>query len=158
MNKKVFSNKFNTIISITAIVLMLIMVVSVFVTIGRLETTKTLKNREWEIATIDINTGKEVESKQHLVTKEYLKIEDFDVTLDEDATITYSLFFYTEEKNFMSYQSNLTAQELDKTLLVDGAKYVRVEITPQTVDSEPVEINAFNKVKYTGQIKVVYGK
>ena len=157
MNKKVFNNKFNTIVTITAIVLMLIMVVSVFVTIGRLETTNTLKNNGWEIATIDMN-GKELESKQHLVTKEYLKIEDFDVTLDEDSTITYSLFFYTEEKNFMGCQSNLTAQELDKTLLMDGAKYVRVEITPQTVDSEAVEINAFNKVKYTGQIKIVYGK
>ena len=144
MNKKVFNNKFNTIVTITAIVLMLIMVVSVFVTIGRLETTKTLKNNGWEIATIDMN-GKELESKQHLVTKEYLKIEDFDITLDEDATITYSLFFYTEEKSFMGNQSDLTAQELDKNLLMDGAKYVRVEITPQTVDSEPVEITAFNK-------------
>ena len=150
-------NKLKTWLMIGAIALCVIMLIGVFVKLGNMETTRKLDATNYAVGTISTTDGKINESRQNIYTKDLLKVEDISITLDEDATISYKVFFYDEDKAFIDATSSLTA-DFDASDISSGAEYCRVVITPAQVDGENVNINAFNMTRYTSQINIVVAK
>ena len=138
-----------------ALVLVFVLIASAFVRIGNMETNKKLTIGDYQVATINA-TGKISESKQTIVTKDLLQLEDIEITLDEDATISYKVYYYDEDEKFISASDTLTSDyEVENVL---NAKYVRVLITPALVDGEPAEVSALNMHNYTSQITIKVAK
>lgn len=150
-------NKLKTWLMIGAIALCVIMLIGVFVKLGNMETTRKLNTSNYAVGTISATDGKINESRQNIYTKDLLNAEDIEITLNEDATITYKVFCYDEDKEFISATNSLSA-DFDAQDLAQGTAYVRVVITPAQVDGENVNINAFNMAKYTSQINIVVQK
>ena len=140
---------------IVTFALVFALIVGAFVRIGNMETSKKLTIGDYQVATINA-TGKVSESKQNIVTKDLLQLEDIEIKLDEDATISYKVFYYDEDEKFISASDVKTSDyEIEN---VSNAKYVRVLITPAQVDGEPAEVSALNMHNYTSQITIKVAK
>ncbi len=110
---------------------------------------------EWTLGNVS-DTGKLIESEKNLVTNGFYSTEFMDIALDEnDATITYRVIFYDENKDFVSSTETLE-ENFDKTTIPENAAYFRVVITPYEVDGEAVKISSWFTKKYTSQITVNY--
>lgn len=132
------------------LVLAFVLILGAFIKIGNMETNKKLTISDYKIATINATDGKVNESNQNIITKDYLAVEGLELTLEEDATISIKVFYYDEDKKFLSSADTLKS--------VDSAKYVKVLITPALVDNEVVKVDILNMSKYVSQIKIVVAK
>ena len=142
---------------VTAIVLLAIAVVSLFVTVGGMKTTKKLIASDFGIGAISTETGRYVESNQSIYLEELYEIENAEIKLEENSTIKYKMFFYGEDENFISATTALST-DFDGTSIPENAKYFRLVITPDTVDGEAVEVTILNILRYVNQIEVTVSK
>lgn len=123
-----------------------------------METSTRYTKNSYAIGSISTTTGKIVESKQNIYTKDMNKIADATIKLSEDATITYKVFFYDTDKVFISATDSLD-EDFDAEDIAEGAVYFRVVITPGLVDGEPVELaTSADMQRYTSQISIVVAK
>ncbi len=154
MTKK--SNKLKGILAIVSIVLSVITLVALCVCLGNATTTKTLRNSDYAIGTIN-ESGIVVESKQHIYTEDSYSVEDMVIELEEGANITYKVAFYDKDGKFVS-MSDAQSADFDVTNVPATATEFRIVITPNAVDGEAVELTIFNMSKYTNQLSVVVNK
>lgn len=150
------SNKFKGILAIVSIVLSVVTLVALCVCLGNVTTTKTLRNSDYAIGTIN-ESGIVVESKQHIYTEDSYSVEDMVIELEEDASITYKVAFYDKDGKFIS-MTDAQSADFDATSVPATATEFRIVITPNAVDGEAVELTIFNMSKYTGQLSVVVNK
>lgn len=150
------SNKFKGILAIVSIVLSVVTLVALCVCLGNVTTTKTLRNSDYAIGTIN-ESGIVVESKQHIYTEDSYSVEDMVIELEEDASITYKVAFYDKDGKFVSMTEAQSA-DFDTTNVPATATEFRIVITPNAVDGEAIELTIFNMSKYTGQLSVVVNK
>lgn len=120
------------------------------------KTTDDMGLFDWGIGTVD-EGGKVVDSKKSAYTKDLESVNGLEITLDDDATVTYKVAFYDEDKNYISVTEVLD-ENYDATLTPENAKYFRVVVTPYQVDGEDVKINVFNVNKYVKQLDVTFSK
>lgn len=149
-------SKKSMVISIIAIVLSIVAFSAVFFGISDNDDTKTVNSSSFSIGAIDAE-GKAIDSKLSLYTKDKNTIEGLEITIVDEPTITYQLFFYDEDGNFVSASDNLDT-DYDVTTIPEGASTFRIVITPDEVDGEAVEITALNKSTYTKQLEVSFNK
>lgn len=110
---------------------MAIVLSGVCVKMARNEKTKDVGGwTQYEIGLLDETSGKEVKGTTSIRTKKFITTDGFTVEAIDDASVKYTLVFYDEEKEFMSAQTDLTG-DFDGTGIPEGAKYVKIEITPQ---------------------------
>lgn len=152
-NKK---NKLRWALTIGSICLSVVTLIALCVGLGNITKTKTLKNSDYAVGSIDAS-GKIIESKQNIYTKDAYSVDGMTIEIDEDATITYKVAFYDEKDAFISMTDAKTvdfvASEIPAT-----AKTFRVIVTPNPVDGEPVEVTFLNSNKYTSQLEITYNK
>lgn len=111
--------------------------------------TRDIAWTEYSVGAFD-ESGKIVEDdKSSLITKDFITVEGMKIELEEDAEITYKVFFYNEDQEFISSQEG-------ETEIVEGAKYMRIQITP-TAD-EDGEISLLEKSGYAKQLSVTVNK
>ena len=135
-----------------AIVLILLMLASLFISMRKLQTVTRVTMSDYAVGAIN-ESGKVIESHHSLYTKKMLNVEDMKVTLKDDATVSVTVYLYDRDENLLtSYDATTPVNE------VSGAKYFRVMITPALVDGEPVDLNALNMHRYTNQVEVLYTK
>lgn len=105
--------------------------------------------------------GSETKS-DHAIRSKYLKADKFNkISLDEKADVTYQIFYYNADKEFIGKSAELSAEttELEATFTVDAAtervKYFRVLIiVPEAKD----EVTILNMNDYVKQITVTLNK
>lgn len=136
--------------------LSLVSLIATIIGFNNLVNTRTIKATDYAIGTIN-ETGNIVDSKKSAYLKEMTTIEDMEITIDEDAQITYKLVFYDEEENYISTTESL-AEDYDVSTTPENAKYFRVVITPNQVDEEDVKLNIFNVRKYTNMLEIKIAK
>lgn len=130
----------------------------VFQKFESIETSTKYTKQSYAIGSISTTTGKVVESKQNIYTKDMNKIADATIKLSEDATISYKVFFYDEDKVFLEATEALD-EDFDSEDIAEGAVYFRVVITPGLVDGEPVELSTSGDMaRYISQISIVVAK
>lgn len=116
-------------------------------------TTKTVSSlTDYDIGSLDVN-GKVIKSSENIYTKDYINVDGLKVTIKEKADVQYKLFWYTEDKTFVSASSAWLTADFDGTVPAT-AKYVRVVIDP----TEDAEVSALEVFGYASQLTVTYNK
>ena len=102
--------------------------------------------------------GKYEKAEDTLYTKNGFSVEDkatIFADIDFDSTISYQLFFYGENDEFISATEVLTEDYTEA--IPDGALTCRVEITPiwgDDVEEENQKVTLLNKYGYANQLKL----
>ena len=158
MARKISKAKTKWIITVISFVMSLIMFGAfIFGIFNKPTDTKELDLLDYGIGTIDSTTGKAVESRKSIYSKDLETVNGLEITVDDDANVTYKVAFYDEDKNFVSVTEALD-DNFDVSSIPEGAKFFRLAITPNQVDGEDVKISALNMNKYAKQLEVVFTK
>lgn len=139
-----------------ALVVVAIMLVTAFAKIDNLQANRKLTSQDYNVGSVSVETGKVIESKQSFYSDIY-EIDGAEIKVEEDATASYKVFYYNEDKVFIESTNSLT-EDLDAESIPETAKYFRIVITPAPVDGEPVECKLLNTGKYISQISVTIAK
>ena len=109
-------------------------------------------NPAFSVGALDENGAYE-QSDSTLYTKDAFDAEGLETKVAFDATISYQLFYYDENVDFISASGTLNVNYVAE--LPEGAEYARVMIMPDWtgVEVEDQEIGVLDKSKYTSQIE-----
>ena len=140
-----------------ALILVGVLLISAFSKINNLQARRNLTFNDYSVGAISTTTGKAIESKQSFFTEKMYSVDDLEIKVKEDATVSYKVFFYNADKEFISATTDSTTDFLS-TSLAEGAKYFRIMITPAQVDGEAVECKLLNQKKYISQLVVTISK
>ena len=151
------TNKSKWITTLIAFLLVAVVLIGFGVKLSQQEKQKQANLLDYSIGTLSSTTGKYVESNKSIYTKNLLKVEDMKIEVVEDATITYKVAFYDEDKDFVS-MSDAQNDDFASADIPEGAKFFRVVITPNQVDEEDVKITVLNLAKYSNMLKITYSK
>lgn len=144
-------------LTIGAVVLSVVALVSAIIGLTKNITTTKLGSTDYAIGSVD-STGKVIDSKKSVYSKDLNTTDNLTIDIDEDtATIIYKVAYYDENEKFVS-MTEAMSKDLDTTSIPSTAEYFRVIITPNQVDGEDVTLNIFNMSKYTSQIEVTFDK
>lgn len=147
-------NKLRWIVTFFMILVLTAGFVAITVMFVKKDKVKTLTFTNYEIGEI-ADTGKAVADSDGAVrTKEFINADGLKIELGKDATVTYAVFFYDEEKVLVSVVDNLSTNYYG--VVPKEAKYAKVEITP-TAD-EDGKVSAAELKYYTAQVTVSYNK
>jgi hypothetical protein len=117
-------------------------------------TTKTLSASDYSIGAINAQ-GKVVEDDGSIYTKDYFTTEGLDIRFNEEGKVSYQLYFYDEDKDFLSSTTSLTTGYSEEDVSED-AEYFRIVITPLK-DKNGVVSNS-EVSTYAGAITVTFNK
>lgn len=117
------------------------------------DNSKTITPK-FTVGSLDVN-GEYVESKASLYTKDYFECKGLVVNLEFDSNVTYTIFYYDENNDFVSMSGpHLRSLEADVPL---EAVYARLVITPLWSADIPAEDRVchwYDTYKYTRQIEI----
>ena len=111
--------------------------------------------------------GDYVKSDSSIYTKGFIECKGLETELDFDSNVTYQVFFYDEDKKFVSATEELGVQ--DRYDIPETAEYARIVITPDwelinadlelDEDEEPENvINWYDVTKYSSQLKITVAR
>lgn len=132
-------------------VLVAILAIGMVTALFRVDTqihTKTLTTSNYEVGALDDGSGKEVEDKNSIRSKDSYNVEGLEIKVDEDAEVTYEVFFFDEDGDFLNSSVNSFSS------IPEGADTFRIVITP----TDEVEIGFFDIGDYAGLLTVTYNK
>ena len=75
--------------------------------------------------------GQDVETRQSIVTQKYFECRGLEITRDNKSTVSYEVFFYNVELNFISSTGALD-KNYDGVDMPSNAIYARIVVTPST--------------------------
>lgn len=142
-----------TIISILVIIGLIGGLVGLFKNNSQEEGYKEIK-LQYEIGGLT-SYGKYYETESSLYTKESFDCFGLKTELNFDSTISYKIFYYDENDNFVTFTGPYTSNE--EIYVPAGAEKARIEITPvwdDDVDEEDRVVKWNTKTKYTKQLTV----
>ena len=85
----------------------------------------------WEVGLLSTDDGGEVKGTTSIRMKEFVTIDKFTVDIEEDPSVSYRIFFYNAEKEFISVTDELVIDYDSATDEVpEGTEYVRIMATP----------------------------
>ncbi|MBQ2723240.1 MAG: hypothetical protein IJF72_01120 [Clostridia bacterium] len=114
----------------------------------------TLELKSWNYIVADLDSEGELDSSdENIVTKDYIKVDGLEITVNEEAEITYRVVFYDEDKEYISETDELTTDFQDSEI-PEGAEYCKIVITP--VDDN--EISIFEKGDFVEMLNVKYAR
>lgn len=114
----------------------------------------TLELKSWNYTVADLDSEGELDSSdENIVTKDYIKVDGLEITVNEEAEITYRVVFYDEDKEYISETAELTTDFQDSQI-PEGAEYCKIVITP--VDDN--EISIFEKGDFVEMLNVKYAR
>lgn len=151
------TNKSKWVLTLVAFLLVAVVLIGFGVKISQQEKTVSVGGLNYSIGSINSSTGKNVESHKSIYTRNMGNVDGLEIKVSEDATITYKVAFYDEDKEFIE-MSTASAEDFDIEDLPEGAVYFRVVITPNQVDGEDVNVSIFNVLHYANMLKITYNK
>lgn len=146
-------NKWAIIVAFVLIAALIGAVIVLAVNLNKQITTKTVGASAFTQGSLDEN-GKVVKSDENIYSKDYIKVDGLKVVVKEKADIEYKLYFYGEDKAFISASADWLTADLDSSTIPEGACFVRVVINPV----EDNDINLFEIAKYASQLTITYNK
>ena len=128
-------------------------VITLFVMLDRQTTVTEIGAEAYTIATLDEN-GEQAEGDTAIVTRDTFTTDGLKVELADEASVTYQLFFYDGEGNFISATGDLSA-DFDGAI-PENAANAKCEITP-TAD-EDGKVDLIEVLGYAGQVTILINK
>ena len=152
--KKVDSLNLKWIISLVLIALLSVAMVFAFVKIDKNESTKTIGGNSfnYSIGLLD-ESGEYEQGTSSIYMKSFYDVDGLTVEVAEDATVTYKICFYDEDKNFVSMTESLS-EDFDGSTTPENAEYFRVVVTP----TNDAEVQWTEIGMYAGMITVTVSK
>lgn len=115
--------------------------------------TVDIGSSAYSVGTLSTTTGEYVEDTSAIYTKDFIKVEGLTIKVKQDANISYKLFFYDSEKEFLSASEALTT-DTNSTAVVTNAKYFKIMITPNADN----DVSVFEVSKYADRLTVTVNK
>lgn len=115
------------------------------------ETTKII-NPSYAVGGLT-EQGQYLETKESIYTKDAFACQGLDIEIDFDNNISYRIFFYDADNDFLTSTGKLQ-ENYDETTTPIEARYARVVITPDDDD----KISWFEKSGYANQIEISVNK
>lgn len=115
--------------------------------------TRDISSYSYEVGILD-NQGRAVEDNSALRSKDFITADGLTVTVSENASVKYQLYFYDEDKQFVEASETLTTDYTEA--VTEGVAYVKIVITP-TADKDGIVSNS-EVVPYADQIKVTVNR
>lgn len=109
----------------------------------------------YEIGTLD-ESGKETKGDTSAIRMtKYHSVEGLNVELEKDATVKYEIFFYDEDKNFLtSLEQTDDYDEAELPEAAATAEYFKIVVTPNA----DAEVSKGEISKYEKQLEVTVNK
>lgn len=152
--KRMSASNIKWIITFVLIAMLLVAVIFAFVKIDKNEKTKTLGTNSftYAIGLLDAE-GEYEQGTSSIYMKDYYSVNGLTVELKDKATVTYKLFFYDEDKEFIDMTSDLSLS-YDSSSTPATAEYFRIMITP----TNDAEVSFFEIDDYAEQLTVSINK
>lgn len=152
--KRMSANNIKWLVTFVLIAMLTLAVIFAFVKIDKNEKTKELGSSSftYSIGLLD-ESGDYEQGTTSIYTKNYYSVDGLVCDLDEDATVTYKVCFYDEDKEFLSVTDSLSTDS-DSTIVPASAEYFRIMITP----TNDAEVSLFEVSNYAGQLTVTINK
>ncbi|MBR2614984.1 MAG: hypothetical protein IKC71_05270 [Clostridia bacterium] len=152
--RKMNKNKLMFIIAFSLIAVLLVAVLFTFSKINKTEDTKTIGSNvfNYSIGILD-ETGEYEQGTTSIYLKELKEVDGLNVDIKEDATVTYKVYFYNADEEFISATDVLDV-DFDGTSTPEDAEFFRIVVTP-TNDAEV----SFGEIgRYARQLTVSVNK
>ena len=101
MKKIINKNKVLKISLVLLSVLVLSLIVALGVRLGTSQSYTSLTSNDYVVGTLD-SSGEFQKDPTSFVTEDYIEIDGLNVNVKEDAKVSYKLYFFTEDKEFIS--------------------------------------------------------
>ena len=126
--------------------------------IDTLQTEKVLGVAAYETGAFDTTTGKLItteENEYSLYTPGYYKLEGVQIELAKNSDLTYKVFYYGEDKDFIACTAYLNGDYVAANVTAEpsGAKYFRIMI-----NTNEVKVTPTNKAKLVKEVTVTVAK
>lgn len=128
-------------------------VITLFVMLDRQTTVTEIGPEAYTIATLDEN-GVQTEGDTSIVTRDMFAANGLKVELSDEASVTYRLFFYDGEGNFISATGDLYA-DFDGEI-PENAAYAKCEVTPTADEDGKVDLTEV--LGYAGQVTITVNR
>lgn len=120
--------------------------------VNKLDKTDELSASDWEKGLIAVDGG-DVRGTIAIRTEDFVPINGLNVDLRDNAGIVYQIFFYDENKVFISCTEEL-AVDFDKSTMPELAEYARFMIKPV---NDP-EVSRSEIKEYASELTVEWAK
>ena len=128
-------------------------VITLFVMVDRNTTITEIGAEQYMIGGLD-DEGAAAEGDTSIVTRDTFTTDGLKVELADEASVTYQLFFYDGEGNFISATGDLSA-DFDGEI-PENAAYAKCEITPTADEDGKVDLSEV--LGYAGQVTITVNK
>lgn len=129
-------------------------VVTLFVMLDRQTTVTEIGAEAYTIATLD-ESGEQTDGDTSIVTRNAVTTDGLTVTIADDATVTYALYFYDADGEFVSKTADLSA-DFDGSAIPENAESAKIVITPTADEDGKVDLTEF--LGYAGQVTVTVNR
>lgn len=129
-------------------------VVMLFVMLDRQTTVTEIGAEAYTIATLD-DSGEQTDGDTSIVTRNAFTTDGLKVEIADDATVTYTLYFYGADDEFISKTDALT-EDFDGKAIPENAETAKIVITP--TDDEDGKVDLTEILGYAGQVTVTVNR
>ncbi|MBO5927836.1 MAG: hypothetical protein J6Q32_03185 [Clostridia bacterium] len=153
--KKVKNDKLKFAVITIVFVVLSMALIGLFVKLDRQTSFTTIGGESYSIGTLD-EKGEFAESDLSIYLRKDITVDGLKCQLKKDSNISYKLFFYDEEGEFLGVSGDLVEDyESDEETPV-GASSVRIVITP--IEDEDGKVSLVEVLGYANQLTVTVNK
>lgn len=129
-------------------------VVTLFFQVDRQTTVKRIGAEAYTIATLD-DSGEQTDGDTSIVTRNAVTTDGLKVEIADDADVTYTIYFYGSEDEFISKTEALSA-DFDGSAIPENAETAKIVITPTADEDGKVDLTEV--LGYAGQVTVTVNR
>lgn len=129
-------------------------VITLFVMLDRQTTVTEIGAEAYTIAALD-DSGEQTDGDTSIVTRNAVTTDGLKVVIADDATVTYALYFYDADGEFVSKTADLSA-DFDGSAIPENAESAKIVITPTADEDGKVDLTEV--LGYAGQVTVTVNR
>ena len=129
-------------------------VITLFVMLDRQTTVTKIGAEAYTIATLD-DSGEQTDGDTSIVTRNAVTTDGLKVAIADDATVTYALYFYDADGEFVFKTVDLSAG-FDGSAIPENAETAKIVITPTADEDGKVDLTEV--LGYAGQVTVTVNR
>ena len=129
-------------------------VVTLFIMLDRQTTVTEIGAEAYIIGTLD-DEGAKADGDTSIVTRNAVTTDGLKVEIADDADVTYTIYFYGSEDEFISKTEALSA-DFDGSAIPENAETAKIVITPTADEDGKVDLTEV--LGYAGQVTVTVNR
>ena len=151
MKKLINKNKFLVVTLVLLTVLVISAIISLGVRLGSSQSYTSLNSNAYVVGSLDAS-GEFQKDPTTFVTEDFIEVDGLQVSVKEDAEVSYKLYFFNEDKEFIS-ATNSWGVDYNSTIPED-AEFFKISISHET----DLDISLADIINYSSQVNVKFYK